>query len=467
MDTDMKKLFCVLPVVAMIILGAGCSNDFIPDAAIELASSQSNVIILDPDGGTQPIRFTSSSDWSISHSSEASWLVISPIEGKAGMGKIIVEADRNLSGTKRVAVLDICSGNVSLPVTVEQDVFSATFELPVKEDDISCAGGDFSVKVNADIDYDVNISADWITLEDTKAPTLRRHIFKALPNPDPSERTAVISFVYGDESEDFSVTQRPAGTEADDWKYDRFVHRSLAMRFTADWCGYCPYMGAAFESVKSMSDGHVELLSLHGGGSSLDFSGTSSFESRFNIQGYPTGVIDARATIHNLNSTEATAALAQSVVEETLRYYPARTGIEFSSSMDGNEIAVDLTVYAQQAGTYRATVLLLEDNIIGYQNGGGNDYRHDHVARLALTSISGERFTISGTEGVWSKKFTGELLPFWKKDDLRVLVFVEKAYGSENIVQSVKGAVYGDFGDTYVDNCRSAELGEKTVLELE
>ena len=112
-------------------------------------------------------------------------------------------------------------------------------------------------------------------------------------------------------------------------------------------------------------------------------------------------------------------------------------------------------------------MLLLEDNIIAYQNGGGNDYRHDHVARLAVTSMSGERFAITGANGVWNKTYTAELSPFWKKENLRVLVFVERPYGTDDLVQAVDGAVYGDFGDTYVDNCRSAAVGEKAGLELE
>lgn len=400
--------------------------------------------------------------------SEAVWLDVSPLEGTSGLSRIKVEAERNVSGEKRSVLVKICSGRVSVPVTVEQDAFAATFELSMTEKSVSAAGKQFKVKVKSDVDYEVGIEGDWLTQADAKGISVTEHVFVAAPNPSASERTAVISFSYGKTTRTVNVTQRPAGTEKDDWKYDDFVHRSLAMRFTADWCGYCPYMATAFESAKEQTDGAIELVSLHGGGSSLQFSSVNTLISRFGVEGFPTGNVDARANIPNYNSTATTASVAMAVAEETVIAYPAKTGIACSSSLEGSVLTADIDIYVKEPDTYRAVVILLEDGIVGYQNGGGNDYRHDHIARLAVTSINGERFTVDQDGGaVWSKTFTAEVASDWNKDNLRLLVYVEKPYGSQTVVHGVDHADYGDFGDTYVDNCRSMSVGTKAELELE
>lgn len=168
----------------------------------------------------------------------------------------------------------------------------------------------------------------------------------------------------------FTVTQRPAGTEKDDWQYGNFVHRSLAMRFTADWCGYCPMMAEAFNNAKGQMSGHLEVVSMHGSGG-LTFSETVTLERQFGVQGYPTGIVDRRA--------------ATDVARETQAACPANVGIAASSSNVLREMDMDMTLYFKEADTYKVTILLLEDNIVGYQNGvvNSNNYVHNDVARLA------------------------------------------------------------------------------------
>jgi hypothetical protein len=276
----------------------------------------------------------------------------------------------------------------------------------------------------------------------------------------------MITFCADQTCKAFTVKQRPAGTEADDWKNDAFVHRSLAMRFTATWCGYCPYMGTAFDSAKSQMGSALELVSLHGAESDLEFSGTNELVNRFRVSGFPTGVVDARASIPNYSSTATTASVAVGVAQETQQAYPAKTGIELESSLDGTRLTVDLGLYVKEADSYRVTVLLMEDGIYGYQNGGSNNYEHKDVARLALTSMSGETVRISEDNQIWTKTFTADIKSSWKAENLEILVYVEKPYGDQSKVSEVDGAEYGRYGDTYIDNCRVVKVGTEAPLEL-
>jgi hypothetical protein len=275
----------------------------------------------------------------------------------------------------------------------------------------------------------------------------------------------MITFCADQTCKAFTVKQRPAGTEADDWKKDAFVHRSLAMRFTATWCGYCPNMGTAFDSAKSQMGGVLELVNLHGEQSDLEFSGTNELINRFRVSGFPTGIVDARALIQN-NAATTVANMAVAVAQETQQAYPAKTGIELESSLDGIRLTVDLNLYVKEADSYKVTVLLLEDGIYGYQNGGSNNYEHKDVARLALTSMSGETVRISEDNQIWTQTYTADIKSSWKAENLEILVYVEKPYGDQSKVAEVNGVNYGRYGDTYIDNCRVVKVGTEGPLEL-
>lgn len=458
----MKKT--ILSLVALLAVVCGCTEPDGPIAEIALSSTSKDNIELPSDGGSGNVRFTSALEWYVELSDE--WLTVSPMNGEAGTARIALNADANETSETRTAVFNICSGDKKIPITVTQESFIPTFELLETEKEVSSLGGEITVRVKADVDYEFECDADWIKDASTKAPRTREHKFIVDPNPLSEERSAVITFCSGMLCKAFTVKQRPAGTEADDWKNDAFVHRSLAMRFTATWCGYCPYMGTAFDSAKGQMAGALELLSLHGSGSDYEFTGTDDLVNRFRVQGFPTGVVDSRASIPNYNSTATTATVAVEVAKETQEAYPAKTGIALSSTLEGTDLTVDLSLYVKEADSYRVTVLLLEDGIVGNQNGGGSNYVHNDVARLALTSMSGETVRISEDYQVWNNTYTAQLKSSWKAENLEILVYVEKPFGEQKTVAEVDGAEYGRYGDTYIDNCRVVKVGTEAPLEL-
>lgn len=450
--------------MALLAVVCGCTEPDGPIAEIALSSTSKDNIELPSDGGSGNVRFTSALEWYVELSDE--WLTVSPMNGEAGTARIALNADANETSETRTAVFNICSGDKKIPITVTQESFIPTFELLETEKEVSSLGGEITVRVKADVDYEFECDADWIKDASTKAPRTREHKFIVDPNPLSEERSAVITFCSGMLCKAFTVKQRPAGTEADDWKNDAFVHRSLAMRFTATWCGYCPYMGTAFDSAKGQMAGALELLSLHGSGSDYEFTGTDDLVNRFRVQGFPTGVVDSRASIPNYNSTATTATVAVEVAKETQEAYPAKTGIALSSTLEGTDLTVDLSLYVKEADSYRVTVLLLEDGIVGNQNGGGSNYVHNDVARLALTSMSGETVRISEDYQVWNNTYTAQLKSSWKAENLEILVYVEKPFGEQKTVAEVDGAEYGRYGDTYIDNCRVVKVGTEAPLEL-
>lgn len=459
----MKRFIILLFSILAI---CGCTPEEEPVGSIELSAGQKELIEINPEGGSPYLRFSSLLDWTIEVAGDGSWIHLDQTEGPAGSARVRLDAGRNETSSKRSVVLNICSFGVTVPVTVEQDVYETTFEVLDAEKEVSAAGGTFYVKVKADVEYTIETDAEWIHERGSKAPFTYEHCFDFDPNPQPQIRSAEIRFIAGSVTKVFNVTQRPAGTEQDDWKYESFKQRSLAMRFTADWCGYCPGMAKAFETAKTSMGGKLLLLSVHAGGSALDFDSADPLLSRFHISGFPTGIIDARASIPNYSQSSYTTEAAKLVAEETWNAYPSKTGIAFTSTLVGSELSVDVDVYVKEADDYLVTVLLLEDKIVGYQSGGGSNYVHNDIARLAITSATGDEVNVEQDGTIWHGTYTATVPSVCNPENLRILVYVEKPYGSQTIVKGVETAEYGRFGDTYVDNCRAAAVGTEAALEL-
>lgn len=473
----MKKLLSYVMLVMFIttactVIDTGDQNS--PDAgnenpSLELGTGIEQDIIIDPQGGSEIIRFTSAQSWYVEAPEDASWLQLSPVEGDPGSGRVKVKAEANTSGGKRSAEFNVCSGTLSITFSVTQDSYEFRFEVPETEMHISADGGIIPIPINTNQEFYVKCAQDWLIPSPDMDRVPNYVIVAAEPNLTQKERTSEIVVSCDLMDVTVTVTQDAADQLLSQWTDKSFMSRSLAVRFTADWCGYCPYMATAFESAKEQLNGAFEIVSLHGSESTYEFSGTNQLARRFNIDGYPTGIIDFRASIPNYSSIATTASAAVNVAQETKRSYPTTSGIAVDSYLSGTELTVFVPIYFHQPDSYRVTVLLLEDGIDGRQNQGGimGKYTHDDVARKALTSMSGDPVKIISANTVKTLTYTTKVRSEWNSDNLKVLVYVERPYGDLPLATGVSGAKYINYDETFIDNCRAVKLGETAVLELE
>lgn len=436
------------------------------NSSIELGAGVEQEIVLESDGGSEIIRFTAPQNWHVELPEESDWLVLSPVEGEAGTGRVKVKAEANTSGGTRRTEFSVCSGTHSVQFYVIQDHYEMVFEVPDTEMQISASGGILPIPINTNQDFDVISDQDWIVPSPSQGKRPEYVVVTVEPNLTNVSRTAeiVVSSDMGEVT--VTVTQDAVDAALAQWTEKSFVSRSLAMRFTATWCGYCPMMGKAFDSAKEQMNGALELVSLHGSESDYEFSGTGQLGRRFAIDGYPTGVVDARASIQNYSPYDYTASLVEQVAQETKKSYPTVSGIAVDSYISGTELTVFVPIYFHKAGSYHVSVLLLEDGIVGYQNGGGSNYTHNDVARYAFTSMSGESVRIASDNTAWNKVYTARVNSAWNPENLKVLVYVERSYGDQARAEGVEKAQYGDYGDTYIDNCRVVKVGEAANVEL-
>lgn len=299
---------------------------------------------------------------------------------------------------------------------------------------------------------------EYVNLFNNAITTLNISEISGLKELDCSNNPLEALYIYKGQVENITTKKIPSTTKivtADapsEWADREFWHKSLGMRFTATWCGYCPNLATGFAKAVSQYPNKIELLNLHPTSSILGFSGTSALANIFKVTGYPTGMIDYRKQIDN-HSSDYAATLVVNAVKETESNYPVKTGISFSSSVSGNTLTLDIKLYIKEKGDYKVTAVLLEDNIIGYQNGGVAGYNHSSIARVAFTDISGDAFSTTGNNKTVEKSYSVTIPSSYNKENLKILVYVLKQYGSQPIIRTA------NYGDYYVDNATSAAIG--------
>lgn len=430
--------------------------------SIELEAGIEQEIILESDGGSEIIRFTSSQSWYIESPEDAPWLQLSPVEGEPGDGRVKVKAESNTSGGTRRAEFKVCSGNLSVMFSVIQDHYEFLFEIPETEMHVSASGGILPIPINTNQTFELACDQDWLLPILSMSQRPEYIVVAVEPNLSQIARTSeiVVSCEMGELT--VTVTQDAVDGLLSQWTDKSFVSRSLAMRFTATWCGYCPQMSAAFDSAKEQMKGALEIVNLHGYGSDYEFSGTDQLERRFGVSDYPTGIVDLRAFVSNNSQA---ASIAMQIAQETKKSYPSVAGISVDSYLSGTDLTVVVPIYFHKPDTYSVTVLLLEDDIVGEQAGAGNQYTHNDIARKALTSMSGDSVKIISANTVKTLTYTTKVRSEWNSDNLKVLVYVERPYGDPPLATGVSGAKYINYG-TFIDNCRAVKLGETANVEL-
>ncbi len=333
--------------------------------------------------------------------------------------------------------------------------------------DIVAEGGEFEVTVQSDAKFVVSEKTSWIEQNKWSVSGDSSIYLYSVSETDSAEpREGIIRFTTTDGSTaEVHVTQAGADNNAD-WLDKVFAHRSLLMRFTATWCGYCPMMNEAAEKAMTANPGKIEYVALHDASSDLATPGVNELEKTFSIMGFPTGIVDTRAEVPNYNSTDVTASVFSALVKEMDGGTSPATGIKISSKLENGKVTADVTVCSKVKDSFLLTVLLLEDKIVAQQSGGGANYVHNSVARASFTSISGESVVVGNPAIKKTRSYTIDLpSSVVNKDNLRILAYVQRPNASVSLQKSVDGAEYNDYAGYHVDNAKSAAVGTGSPVE--
>ena len=481
-DYIMKTLFKIVMTCAALFLCA-CTPQT-ADKELVLDIPEDSSVVLDANGEKRIIGFYSQFPWNASIVDGSAWLEVSPVSGEAGSRYIELKANANMTPDTLTGLVEIFSAGKSIKISVSQEsAFEEQFSLSQTSFEVPAEGGRVEVTVRTNIEYKFDVLDSWIKEEKSKAMVEKTHVLVVSANKSKEERRGTVTFCAnmmcipvniiqagseGGSGEGGSGEEGGGGSSGagdGEWTTSEFVHRSLALRVTADWCGACPMMASAMELAKSEIPEKLELANLHDDGG-LEFTASYYIRAPYNVTGYPTCIVDGRANAPNYSPYTFSANLIKNIVNETEEAYPTKSGIALNSTLEGSKLTVDLSLYIKQAAEYKVMMLLLEDGIYGYQNGGGNNYRHDHVVRLALTPTIGDSFTAESDNIVWTKTYTATVPSVCDLDNIKLLVYVLKPYGDQSRSENLSYVEYHTGVNTYVDNCRVVNVGTDAPLEL-
>ena len=330
--------------------------------------------------------------------------------------------------------------------------------------------GSKRIAISSSIDWVVTAQSgsDWFSLSPTRGFGDGAVSVVVSENLSPTARSGSFVIAAADGATAYTVTVVQSGNKGEDvgnWQELPFYHQSVAMRFTATWCGWCPYMSNAITRAQELWPDKIQHLALHGSDSDLPFNPTGTLMRLYGINGFPTGVMDGRIRIENNDpyNTDAKAAIFINAAKETEETYGTASGLAIRSTSAGQRVDIDIDAYFKVAGDYKITVLLLEDGIIHEQASGGSNYVHNSVARATATDILGDPFTVS--TDLSQKSFSySVVVPDYKIkckiENMRVLAYIQKSFGSAPKIQT------SDYGDYYIDNCATAAVGEVLKVAL-
>ena len=423
-----------------------------------------------PVGGVFTVDVTSSQDYSVTAIPD--WIETGSVQTPEKTPHIhthsfTVKPNTLKEARKGVVEFTNQSGQV-LKVTVKQTY--AYLKIDVKEMMFSDQGGVRRFNITSSISWTVSSDVSWLSYEPSVGTGDSVVGVRAHANENDQARTATLTVSSEDGSITYTISLIQSGKKPDDgndgdWKEYPFVHQSVAMRFTATWCGWCPMMNKSIKRAQELYPNRIQHIALHEANSDLRFNMVGGLENQFSIHSWPTGIIDGRTLVEN-GDVETTAQKIVTAVKETENTYGTASGVEIASATSDRTASISVGVYLKKAGDYKITVLLLEDGIINAQSdnveGDHARYTHDCVARVAVTSVLGEDFSAASDFTVQRFNYSVSIPSEYNMTNMRVLVYIQRAFGTDRVIQSSSS-----YGKYFIDNCATVELGTNLRLALE
>lgn len=445
-----------------------------PDPAPVLGES---VILTEEAGSSSTVNLNSSAGWTAV--SEDDWFSVSPMGGFAGETELTVTAgSANSDIRERVGYFEITvegedpvrfyviqRGARGLELTTTQYTAPGTageVEVEVWTNDELTAGFDQNWGEIADVEFGVETTLldDGTTVSELQKARISLTLEE---NPDIfNSRSGSLSLkiASGDEKT-VPLVQN----------YREFFRRTLALRFTATWCGYCPMMAQSYENAAEARPERFVPVSLHAANSDIPSDGISNLEQMYRIGGYPSGVVNSVADVQN-NDPEIITPVLTGLVDEACTLLPAKTCVSAESAFSGNSLSISGTLATREALPYRVHVYILEDGIIASQTSysseypGGTYYVHDHVQRCLATGTEG--ILVQGEDKGYAEFSVSYDVPAGRiedSDNAYAVIFV--TYESDKVFEGgVQYVTYRNYGQI-VDNVFTIPLNGKIDYEYE
>jgi len=225
--------------------------------------------------------------------------------------------------------------------------------------------------------------------------------------------------------------------------------------FTGIHCGYCPQGHAVAQAIYDEHPDDVVLIAIHTGGYASPGAGEPDFRTEFgsaiasqaNISGYPAGTVN-RHLFPGWGQNGGTAmgrgywpgASDQTLEEAAYLNIACKATIVEETGQCSILVEVYYTGDSPES-TNLLNVAVLQNNIIGYQSGGGNNYNHMHMLRHLITGQWGIEISETTQGSFYTTTLTYELPDNYNDIDVVVEDIDIVAFVSETHQEIVSGCM--------------------------
>lgn len=471
-----RVFFYLFSIVLAVVSLSSCDKQG-PDDPDFTEIVGNSIFVPNSAGETVTVQMEFDEDWYIENDSP--WYTVRPMRGSAGTAQITVSVLTDNNDLKeRVLGFHIITGDIDNVYYVIQDGVPG---FNITESDAECVreGGNLVVTVEGNVKYDVSCEEDWLTVNSVQYDStlladgysyskyMVSRINVSVEANDSDFRKAYLMLTSNSEdSTKAIVTVEQMGDLVADYGSE-FIRRSVVMRMTATWCGYCPFMNYGLEAASEQYPDHIIPINVHDitseGG--LAFPNANDFYTFFDVVSLPEGYVNYYAFLPNISSTARVTEFFEGLAREATSSLPSNTVVGGYASLEDGTISADIYVASKEAGEYALCVYLLEDGIIhdqAYQSGSdeGKDYVHDNVLRASITDnlLHGEAFSAQANG---TQKFHFDFsVPYnvENQDNLHIVAFTlrEGTYSGSVGAGNVE---YKDYG-YIVDNAVNMRLGK-------
>ncbi len=213
-----------------------------------------------------------------------------------------------------------------------------------------------------------------------------------------------------------------------------FKRRVFFTQFTGTWCGYCPYMIAAFHEM--FEDTAYNDKFVHAAVHGSDKFATTLADGRdlantLNTSGnYPFVLLNLETGLNN-SSAEDNIKNIKSLIDTELKKNEARAAIAVRTELKDNMLLARASVKSNFTEQYHIAAWLVESGMYAKQSNGTSvkgDYLdiHENVVRIADggKNITGHSLGVIAKGERADHLFVMELDPSWKAENCHLVLFV-------------------------------------------
>lgn len=165
------------------------SNNFTVRQAPANINASTESIKLENVAASITITIESEAPWAVSTSS--TWMDISPQSGEAGSSEIKIDVAPNMTINDRTGYIILSiGGNERVRIPVEQR--GCYIEIDTKSIEYGSTGGDYTLKVTSNTDWEITSVPDWVTVSDSTGNGNKEVTITAEDNPITQSRSGVM-----------------------------------------------------------------------------------------------------------------------------------------------------------------------------------------------------------------------------------------------------------------------------------